>query len=485
MKKKAVRFNSKFKSVLVTLVFLTAGIIFGNARASIDLDPFHTGQLTTPDPQTYWLKPDSLTVPDQASQTAQEKLPDSPLSLAAVTDFALRNNPATRLAWQQARAAAAAVGVAKSAYLPQINAGFTDEYSAIVFSSPHSSFSTYGPNMSLSYLLLDFGYRSNTVLAAQYAQIAANLNQNNAFQQVILEVQESYYEVLGQQALVSANQLSLKQAKTSLDVAEALRANGLATIGDVYQAEASYAQSNLDLQTSRGNYQIALGRLATAMGLPANAPVRLVELRQPPKSQQVGQAVARLLEEAKRNRPDLLAAEAKVRQSQAQLAATKASVLPTVTLTGTTIPGNVFTNNRGTDTTLALTLSVPIFTGFNYTYNVKQAQAQVQVSQAGRDQLIQQVEFQVWQTYFALQTAEQNIGATEILLKSGLQASNQALGQYKNGVGDILTVLTTQSTLARARVQNIQAQLNWYVALAQLAAAIGSLQSSSAQDLLL
>src|SRR5258708_180787 len=84
---------------------------------------------------------------------------------------------------------------------------------------------------------IDFGNRSNTVLAAQYAQIAANLNQNNAFQQVILEVQESYYEVLGQQALVSANQLSLKQAKTSLDVAQALRENGLATIGDVYQAE--------------------------------------------------------------------------------------------------------------------------------------------------------------------------------------------------------------------------------------------------------
>ncbi len=87
-------------------------------------------------------------------------------------------------------------------------------------------------------------------------------------------MQQAYFQVLGQQALVSANQQSVKQAKASLDSAQALRANGMATIGDVYQAQASYAQANLDLQTSQGNYQTALGQLATAMGLPANANIR-------------------------------------------------------------------------------------------------------------------------------------------------------------------------------------------------------------------
>jgi outer membrane protein len=484
MKQKAA-VGIKFPSIFVIWAILTAGGCPGNAWASIELDPFETAGLTTPNPQTYWLKPPDLLVNASASYSALAQLPHQPLSLAAVTDFALRNNPDTRLAWEQAKAAAAGVGIAKSAYLPQITAGYTEEYSAVVFSEPQESQWDYGPNVSLSYLLLDFGYRSNTVRAAENAQIAANLNQNNAIQQVILQVQESYYQVLGQQALVSANVLSLKQANTSLDVAQALRHNGLATIGDVYQAEASRAQADLDLQTSQGNYQTALGQLATSMGLPANAPVKLMELHEPPKTHQIQQKVAYLLTVAKGNRPDLLAAEAKVRQSQAQLAATRASVYPTLTVDANMIPGNVFTNNEGNDTTVLFTLSMPIFTGFSYTYNVRQAQAQLRASEATRDQLVQQVEFQVWETYFALQTAERNIGTTEILLKSALQASNQAIGQYKNGVGDILTVLTTQTTLARARVQHIQAQLNWYIALAQLAAAIGTLQSSSAQDLLL
>ena len=471
----------KYKSILTTLAVLAGGTLC--SQTSWAIDPFNTEELTPAAPQIYWNKPATLTVTDTAAPTAALALPKKPLTLAELTDFALRNSPDTRLAWYQAKAAAANVGISESAYLPQLDAGFAGQYTASVFSSPHSSATTYGPNFSLNYLLLDFGNRSNTVLAAKYAQIAANLSQNTAIQQVILQVQQAYYQVLGQQALVAANKLSLKQAKTSLDSAQALRQNGLATIGDVYQAEASYAQSNLDLQTSEGNYQTALGQLATAMGLPANTSIRLVSLRQPPKIQALNRVVAGLLTVAKSNRPDLLAAEAKVRQSQAQLAATRASILPTLSVTASTAPGGIFSNTTGTDTTATLTLSVPLFTGFSYTYNVRQAQAQVLAAQATRDQLNQQIQFQVWQSYYALQTAEQNIGTTEILLKSSLQASNQALGQYKSGVGDILSVLTTQATLASARVQNVQAKLNWYIALAQLAAAVGTLTSSSAQDL--
>lgn len=450
------------------------------------LDPFHTAPLTAPDPQTNWSLPTPWVVPTTATEVALLQLPRRPLTLTEITDFALRNNPQTRLAWEQAKVAAAQVGITESAYLPKLDAGFAVGYSAMVFSKPNSSAITYGPNVSLSYLLLDFGNRSNTVLAAKYTLIAANLNQNNEIQQVILKVQEAYYQVLGQQSLVAANDLSLKQAKTSLDSAQALRQNGLATIGDVYQAEASYAQANLNLQTSRGNYQVARGQLATAMGLPADAPIQLVALQHPPKTQPITKTVSHLLNVAKANRPDLLAAEAKVRQSRAELSATRASILPTLAVSATMTPGNIFTNiHNATDIQATLTLSVPLFTGFSYTYQVREDQAKVSQAQASRDLLIQQVEYQVWQTYYALQTAEQNIGTTEILLKSALQANNQALGQYKSGVGDILSVLTTQATLANARVQNVQAQLNWFIALAQLAAAIGQLQSSLSQDLLL
>jgi outer membrane protein len=478
-KRRSIKLKNLILKCLITSAMGFAGLSLCANAWSFDIDPFNVEALSVPTPQTYWQKPANLIVTDTAAPFAAEVLPHKALTLTQVTDFALQNNPSTRLAWFQAKAAAAQVGVDEGAYLPQLTGGFGVQYTANWFSDPNNSQTTYGPNFSFSYLLLDFGNRSNTVLADKYAQIAANLNQNNAIQQVILNVQQAYYDVLGQQALVSANEETVKQAKASLEAAQALRANGLKTIGDVYQAEGSYAQAQLDLQTSQGNFQTDLGQLATAMGLPANTPLQIAALQNPPKTDQIDQNIDRLLAVAKRNRPDLLAAEAQVRQSQAQLNATRASGWPTLSINATAEPGGVISNTTGTAVTASLTLSVPLFTGFTYTYNVKKAQAQMLAAQASRDQLNQQVQFQVWQAYFALKTAEKNIGTTETLLKSSVQASEQAFGQYKNGVGDILSVLTTQSTSASARVQYIQAQLNWYIALAQLAAAMGDLTPST------
>ncbi|HVV69553.1 MAG TPA: TolC family protein [Gammaproteobacteria bacterium] len=445
------------------------------ANASIN-DPFNTDALTTSNPQTYWRGTTDLTLNDIAIQKAVSLLPHKPLTLSEITDFALRNNPTTRLAWAQAKFAAASLGNAKSAYLPQITAGLSAQYSSNLFSNNQGSGNTTGPNFSLSYLLLDFGTRANTVRAQHYALIAANLNQNSAIQQLIFQIEQAYYQVLGQQALIVANQQSVAEANTSVKASQALRSQGLATVGDVYQAQSSLAQATLSLEQATGNYQIALGQLATAMGVPANTPLQLTPLTEVLPIHKVSDNMQTLMAKATHNRPDLLAAAAQVRQSESQLTATKAAALPVVSLNASA--GPVTIDNVGTtNTSISLNLTVPLFTGYSQTYQVRQAKAQVLASEADRDTLYQQVKLQVWQAYYALQTAGANVSSSEVFLKSSLQASKQARGQYQAGVGNILSVLSTQSSLATARVQSIQARLNWYIALAQLAQAMGQLSS--------
>ena len=48
-----------------------------------------------------------------------------------------------------------------------------------------------------------------------------------------------------------------------------------------------------------------------------------------------------------------------------------------------------------------------------------------------------------------------------------------ALGQYKQGVGSILTVLTAQAALDSARSQEASARWTWYSSLAQLSHDVG------------
>lgn len=459
--------KAKYLRAIILGYFLIAGIAVASP------DPLNTDKLTTNSPNQFWHGNVGFQVNSHPPKLLIQ-LPERPLTLGELTDYALRNNPTTWLAWAQAKQAAANVGLAKGAYLPQVAGGAAASYSADVFVGEHNSQTNFGPNVSLSYVLWDFGNRANTLKSARYLSIAANLNQNTQIQQLMLQVEQAYYSVLGQQALMGANEKTVAQAQTSLDAAQALRKYGVATIGDVYQAQSSLAQAKLDLTRVQGDYQIALGQLTTSMGLSANYPLKLVPLGNNRPITQINAKVEQLLAWAKRYRPDLLAAEAAMRASQAQLAATKAAVWPVLQVTATAGPHVVDTTSI-TGTSSSVSLTIPLFTGFQQTYNVRSAKAQVQISQATRDQLDQQIAFQVWQAYYTLQTAQKNIVNADSLMTSSEQAVKQAIGQYKAGVGNILTVLTTQASLANARVQSIQARLSWYIALAQLSAAVGVL----------
>lgn len=422
--------------------------------------------------------------PVMAVTTVQSQ-PDKTWTLSSLTDLALTINPDTKLAWAQVKAAAANVGIAKSAYWPQLDfnadASFTTHENNDNNSNDFgcSSSDKYCANLTINYLVWDFGVTRQQVKNANYQLIATQLNQNEAIQQVILQVEQAYYQLLGLQALVKADQISLKEAKTNLDAAKALHNQGLATIGDVYQAESTLSQAQLTLQQAEGELSIGRGQLATAVGLPVQTNLKIADVSNQFEHDAIMHNVKLLLDKAKNQRPDLQAAEAQVTAAQAQVQATKDQRWPTLAFTASTEHAdavNTFTVlNRQSN--VMLTLNYPVFTGFQQTNQIRQAQAQEQEAEATRDQLANQVDMQVWQAYYALKTARKSILTSQAYLKTSIQAANQTLGQYRAGVGNILSVLTTQTTEATARVQLIQSTLNWYLALAQLMQAIGALQA--------
>ncbi|MEI2623013.1 MAG: TolC family protein [Giesbergeria sp.] len=88
-----------------------------------------------------------------------------------------------------------------------------------------------------------------------------------------------------------------------------------------------------------------------------------------------------------------------------------------------------------------------------------------------RDNVRQQVALDVWEAYQSLSTATQTMRTSADLLASAEHSERVALGRYKAGVGNILDVLNAQSALANARLQRIQATLDWHVSRATLARA--------------
>ncbi|MHB8425136.1 MAG: TolC family protein [Gammaproteobacteria bacterium] len=405
-----------------------------------------------------------------------------PLTLIELTDMALTNNPQTRLAWDALRASQAGVELARAGYWPQVSLTYSYSRNDLVsFSGQGTGAQTrYGPAISLNYLLWDFGTRSGTLAAAKFALISAQLSSNQTLQDVILAVEQDYYQVLGLQALEQADELSVHDATTSLDAVRENQKSGLATIGDVYQAEAALAGTQLALQQAQGQLAVAQGTLAVVVGFPANIHLALAPWKQNVKPVMPKQTVGVLLDEARHARPELLAAKAGEQQAIATLEATKGRGLPTLSLSASagstrTLSGGISQSTK--NYSAGLTLSVPLFTGFSDQAANRQARVAVDVSRATTTQLRQQVELEVWQAYQNLHTAAVTLRTSGLQLKSAQQAERVSSARYRIGLDPILSLLIAEETLANARVQQVQARLNWFTALAALGHAVGGLTS--------
>jgi len=463
------------------------------------IDPFKTESKTAPAPNQRWIPEQAL--PQVTPPAALQALPgdlNRPLSLAELTEIALSLNARTRQAWLSARVEAAQSGVDHAGDFPQINGLIADRISRPISGTsgfpnttlidqagnsapasqggrPYSVFTAYGPTISLSYVLFDFGKRAADKEATGYRLLAANLAQNRTLQDVAFQVEQAYYRVLGFEQLVRATRESLKNFQTALDAAQRRRDSGLATVADVYRSETQVGQAELVLSRNEGEYSKARGQLSTAVGLPVNFPLQLQPMTTQPPVAAITQSMDDFLKDAKANRPDLVAAEARARAARATAKAESRAGLPTlqfVSQYGRQIYTNTLTSQDVY--TFGLNLNIPIFSGFGDTYRARRREEEAKIAESQRDLIYNQTEQDVWQAYFDLQTAAIGITSSENLVKSAAQSADAAAARYQGGVGTLLDLITAQLDDTNARVQQIQSRLDWYLALARLNFALGA-----------
>ena len=444
-------------------------------------DPFGVEDKTSPAPQQQWKPAQPLPEVPAPKPAADPLKVDVPLSLPQLTEFALVNNPRTRQAWLSARAAAAAVGISEGDDLPSITGSY-----AFVRSKPVSGttgliapfINRLGPSISLSHVLYDFGLGDARAQAVEYRLLAANLAQNRVLQEVVFQVEQAYYLLLGVEALVRVNEQALKNLETALDAAQRRRDSGVATVADVYRSETQVAQARLTLTRSRGEFEKARGQLASVVGLPVNSSLRVQTLSAPPQGQQALQSITAYLEAVKVVRPDLVAAQAQVQAFRASAVAASKAGLPSIEFSANTAYSRWAQSNfyrPNTQTYLAgINLRIPIFSGFKDTYAQRQAEMQAQQAEAARDVLYRQTQLEVWQAYYDLQTVTGSMGSTEALVKSAEQTAQATLARYQGGFGTILDLITAQQDETSARTQRIQSYLDWYTVLARLNLSVGA-----------
>lgn len=448
---------------LLFVIFASFAIAASGTEKS---DPLGTGAMIPPRPGPA-LAGRSGTLP------CADSLPATALTVTDAVDLALCNNPLTREVWAGARLQAAQLGLAKAAWLPAVDA----QFSAVRRWSDGAGSNQRSADLTLSWLVYDFGTRSANIENARQLLLAAAATQDATVQSLFLAALQAYYTAQATRAAVAAASEAERASRESLAAAETRYQVGVATPADRLQARTALSQAILNRNRAEGDARTALGTLANAMGFDPQQPLRLVELAALEPDAAFEHDVEALVAEARRRRPDLRAAEAQAIAARAAIDAARAGGRPSLVLAAG--PGwqevGGFSSHGGS---VGLTLNIPLFTGFDTTYRVRAAEAQAELREAQQERVRSQVALDVWRTYHSLATASQNLRATADLVASAEESERVALGRYKAGVGNILDVLNAQSALASARQQRIQANLEWNVYRAALAQAMGTLDYS-------
>ena len=190
----------------------------------------------------------------------------------------------TRIAWEEARQAAIKVGIAQAAYLPALTAGALAGYERLVFPFPKnlvpagfivSNNEEVVPQLSVKYLLLDFGGRAATVEEAKQLSISENAEFTAAHQKLIFNVARAYFMLDGVNA--DSQRSAAGPGRCAGPAAEhrsAVRPRPC-TMVSVDLARRGTAQAQFDLSQTYTAQKEAMSSLLEAMDLPPTTKLRV------------------------------------------------------------------------------------------------------------------------------------------------------------------------------------------------------------------
>ncbi len=315
-------------------------------------------QLAPESPDKPWVIPSISGMADRAGPSAQRDAAfgqgngvpieqNRRYSLAELIDIAQRNNPETRVAWEQARRAALAVGLDESEYAPQVSIDVIGGYQRTPLPIPDtvipagyfiSDSREIFPVLALKWLLFDFGRREGQDQAARANSFVANVAFTGVHQKLVYTVSRAYFSLGAARGRLSSARRAVTAAETVQDAAVSRRERGLVTVVVPAQAQRQTAQARYYLTKATGDERTAYANLIASLGVAADARIDIVDSSQRPLPAEPPGDIDALLRDALTHRPDVIAAIGKIEAAEGALKSRRADYYPKLGLSAQILP---------------------------------------------------------------------------------------------------------------------------------------------------
>jgi outer membrane protein TolC len=400
-------------------------------------------------------------------------------------DEAIRLAQAAQPSVVQARGAAnnarAQVRSATGAYLPSLSASSSGSRD---YSERPTANNSSGSVQSGSSNNLNFGVNSSVDLftgfrrgadskAARATRTAADASLIDAESQAALGATQQFFDALAAQQLVRVREASVKQAEEQLKLSVAKLHVGSATRSDSLRSLVNLGTAQLALVSAQSSVAATQAALGRTLGLDGR-----VEAAEDSAFYSFTAAIdtAELQQEAMEHSPTVQASEASATAARALIGSAKAAYWPTLALSGSANwNGSNNTNDYQLFARRSVSLGVnwPIFNRFVREQTIVNRVSSADAAAATAADTRRQVQAAVTTQAAALEAARVRIEITRTSVEAATEDLRVVQERYRVGAATILDVLTSQSALAQAQVDAVNARFDYLKAKAQIEALIG------------
>lgn len=405
-------------------------------------------------------------------------VPSHEMTLVEVVDLALCRNPYTAAAYASLQSARSTKNAAHSYYLPTVSGSARANRDH----TEHDDWD-YSASLSASYLIFDFGKRESDFAQTLATYRAAGFDYDETIQNYVYSVIGAYYALLNTDADVKSATASLKVAQTAKETADKKYKAGAVAKADVYKADTTLSQSQLELERAKNNREIAKGTLLNTLSFSADENINIKDMPISFGSDTESENIDELINIARKQRPDLLKAHSKTNAAWHRRNSAFLKNLPSISVNGDvgvtdkTFHGMFDNMSIKAKGSFGVSVSMPIFTGFLNYYNTRAANADYESMKYSEQNVSNAVMMDVFTAYQNYKTARTVLKQTETLLKSATENERVTSGMYRVGRSTMLDWQTAQSELADARKQNNSAKYDLFIKRAAVALAIGDIKN--------
>lgn len=444
----------------------------GGLLALILTAPFALAQ-TAPAPQT----PSSPAPASTAPGTPQ------PLTLQEAEALALKNHPQVQAAQLNFQASQQAVAQARAAYYPTLQGDVTGSEAnpgariGAGYLTMSRLWDRLSPGITLSQLITDSGRTRNLVASSRLQSQASSQQYQATRYDVLLSVNQAYFEALRAQALVKVADETVAARQLLVDQVTTLAQNKLRSQLDVSFASVNLAQAKLMLIRAQDNVQQAFAELTRALGLEQHQTYKLNEEALPPSPPADSTG---LVTQAFQQRPELAGLRLERESAYKFERAERDLSLPTVSLIG--VGGFIPVVHQLTTATTpaeyesaAVNVEIPLFNGGLFTARREEARLKAQAADQRVRNLEEIVARDVRVAWSDSLTAYHQLDVTAELLRQATMALDLAQGRYNLGLSNIVELTQAQLNLTQAEVENLGAKYDYQRSYAGLQYATGAL----------